>query len=163
MAEKIQKEFLEMLDQCQGIVMKVCLFFTDRQPANIEDLYQDIVSVLWESYPRFRRQSKLSTWVYTVALNTAVMYRRSRNPKFVALTQEMCENIADTGGDKQVDRLYQLIDRLDAKDRTLLFLYLDKVPQRDIAHMLNTSEDTINKRISRLKQKLKKMNDNEPE
>lgn len=51
MSEKLQKDFLEMLNQCQGIVMKVCLCFTDRQPANIDDLYQDIVSELWTSYP----------------------------------------------------------------------------------------------------------------
>ncbi len=164
MSEKLQKDFLEMLNQCQGIVMKVCLCFTDRQPANIDDLYQDIVSELWTSYPRFRQESKPSTWVYAVALNTALMRHRSRKrmPQFVELTPGMCENIADTGGDKLVERLYQLIGRLDPRDQTLLFLYLDKVSQRDIAQMLHTSEDTINQRVNRLKKKLKKMNEHEP-
>ena len=81
MSERLQKDFLEMLNQCQGIVMKVCLCFTDRQPANIDDLYQDIVSELWTSYPRFRQESKPSTWVYAVALNTALMRHRPPRPQ----------------------------------------------------------------------------------
>ena len=64
--------FMEMLRRSDSTIFKICLMFTDRDPENVKDMYQDIVCSLWESWPRFRGQCKENTWVYSIAFNTAV-------------------------------------------------------------------------------------------
>jgi len=163
--DKLQDEFMELLNQCQGTIIKLCLLHTDRQPDSVNDLYQEIVCNLWESFPRFRHQSKPNTWVYRIALNTAYMQHRSRKhiPKFISLNDYMRENIANPEENNMINRLYQLIDLLDEYEKTIIFLYIDKVPLREIAETLGTTEDAIKHKISRLKLKMIKMNENEPQ
>ena len=162
-AKKRQKEFMEMLNSCQGTIMKICLVYTDRQPSSIKDLYQNIVCSLWECYPRFRNSSKPNTWVYRIALNTAYLQHRShRNaPRFIELDENMPECVSDTGDNEIVDRLYQLIDMLDNDEKRLAFLYLDRLSLRDIAKVLGTTDTIVKHRIHHLKLKLKKLNENE--
>lgn len=163
--QKRQTEFLLLLDRCQGTIMRLCLVHTDRQPENVKDLYQDIVCNLWESYPRIRHKKNIRTWVYRVALYTAYMHHRSkkRTVSFIDFDDNLYETVAGDSGNEMIERLYSLIDKLDTEDRTLLFLYIDKVPQREIAKILDTTEANINQRITRLKKKLKIMNENEDE
>ena len=75
----------------------------------------------------------------------------------------MCENIANPEENNMINRLYQLIDLLDEYEKTIIFLYIDKVPLREIAETLGTTEDAIKHKISRLKLKMIKMNENEPQ
>lgn len=163
--KKRQTEFLLMLDKYQGTIMKLCLVYTDRHPENVKDLYQEIVCNLWESYPRIRRKNNIPTWVYRVALYTAYTHQRSRKRSvpFIDLDDGFFETVASDSGNEMVERLSSLIDRLEPEDRTLLFLYIDNVSQVRIAEILDTTESAINHRIKRLKQKLKKMNENEEE
>ena len=79
--------FMEMLRRSDSTIFKICLMFTDRDPENVKDMYQDIVCSLWESWPRFRGQCKENTWVYSIAFNTAVsqVRHRSRSPMFLPL------------------------------------------------------------------------------
>lgn len=72
MRDQRESEFMEMLARCERTLFKVCLFYTDRQPDNVRDMYQDIVCDLKQAWPNFRHESKENTWVYRVALNTAV-------------------------------------------------------------------------------------------
>lgn len=158
---KLQDEFLELLGQSRGTILKLCLMHTDRQPDNVNDLYQEIVCNLWESFPRFRHKSKPNTWVYRIALNTAYMQYRSRRrmPQFITLSDYICECIANPEGDKMIERLYWLIDLLNEEEKALILMYIDKVPLRDIAETLGTIEDAVKHKINRLKQKMKTLNE----
>ena len=140
--------------------MKVCLAFTDRQPESVREMYQEAVCALWEAWPRFRGESKESTWVYRIALNTAVtqLRHRSRQPRLVELTDEMERTLREEKTDALVDRLYTLIDRLAPPDRALILLYLDKLPEREIATVTGISEGNVRLRIHRIKQKLIALN-----
>ncbi|MBQ6157245.1 MAG: sigma-70 family RNA polymerase sigma factor [Bacteroidales bacterium] len=80
MRDQRESEFMEMLARCERTLFKVCLFYTDRQPDNVRDMYQDIVCNLWQAWPSFRHESKANTWVYRVALNTAVARRQPTHP-----------------------------------------------------------------------------------
>lgn len=161
MMERNEQDFMAMLARCERIVFKVCLVFTDRQPDSVRDLYQDIVCNLWQGWGRMRGDSTEGTWVYSVALNTAVtqLRRRRRAPVIVRLSDEMVATLADTRQEDLYDRLYGLIDRLDNADKSLIMLYLDKIPSRQIAQITGVGEAAARKRIERIKQKLIKLNE----
>ena len=156
MRDQRESEFMEMLARCERTLFKVCLFYTDRQPDNVRDMYQDIVCNLWQAWPNFRHESKENTWVYRVALNTAVsqLRKRSRTPSFVLLTDEMVATLADLKHEELAESLYRLIDFLGKADKSLILLYLDKIPYDQIAEIVGISEAAARKRVERIKQKL---------
>ena len=162
---KDEEEFIAMLDSCRGTIFKVCLLYTDRSPEAIEDLFQEIACDLWESYTTFKRTSSVNTWVYRVAKNTALMAQRrtARQPSFMRLDKSLYDTVATEGGDENLLQLYELVGRLPEEEKILMDMYLASVPQNEIARQLGISELAVNKRISRLKQKLKKMNNEEQE
>lgn len=156
-----QTEFLEMLRQCEGTLMKVCLYFTDRQSDNIRDLYQEIAVNLWNAWPAFRGESSLNTWVTRIALNVAGQQLRKRKsrPQMVEMDERFYDMLADEATDQRYQQLYRLIDRLEnSADRRLLFLYLDRYRLREIAEMTGTTEAAVKQSIYRIKQKLIELN-----
>lgn len=151
-----QNEFVEILLQCRGTLLKVCLHFTRRGHDEMWDLYQDIVAALWESWPGFRGESKPGTWVTGVALKVAATHHRRarRRPDFEALDAAAFDRLADEASDPVFERLYQLIDRLGIDDRALIFLYLDRFTVKEMADITGLSESNIKQRIHRIKLKL---------
>ena len=160
MRDKQEEEFMEMTARCERLLFKVCLFYTDRQPDNVRDMYQDIVCNLWQAWPSFRHESKENTWVYRVALNTAAaqLRKRSRTPSIVLLSDEMVTTLVDGRQDELSNRLYRLIDHLGKADKSLILLYLDKIPYNQIAEIVGVSEAAARKRVERIKQKLITLN-----
>lgn len=163
--ENGQQAFVEMLRRCDSTIFRVCLMFTDRKPENIRDMYQDIVCELWESWPRFRGMSSPNTWVYRIALNTAVSQLRHRtlSPMFSSLDDAMYSTLAEEAHDGMVERLYELIDQLSDGEKALLTLYLDRKTAKEIGFTLGISEAAVNHRIGRIKQKLITLNKKEYE
>ena len=161
--DELTEEFVAMLNRCQRTLLGLCAVHTDRNPDSIDDLYQDIVSNLWEAFPKFRRESTFSTWAFRIALNTIYRYHRTRRrrPTFVYLDEELLDSIPDNVDDEQMQTLYRLIDRLDDSDKTLVFLYIDELPQSEIASILGISGNAVENRIKRIKTKLRKMYENE--
>lgn len=161
MNDKQEEQFLEMLARCERTVFKVCLFYTDRQPDNIRDMYQDIVCNLWKAWSSFRGDSTENTWVYRIVLNTGAtqLRRRSRAPSIIRLTDEMVQSLVDRGQEELADRLYRLIDCLGKADKSLILLYLDGLPYKEIASITGIAENTARKRVERIKQKLITLNE----
>lgn len=157
---QIQEEFLNFLSRCERTVFKVCLTYTDRQPDNVRDLYQEIVCNLWQTWPSFRHESSENTWVYRIALNTAAAQLRKQKhiPSIVQLTDEMISSLGDSQHAELENLLYRLIDQLNKADKALILLYLDKIPYDQIANILGIAEATARKRVERIKQKLIKLN-----
>ena len=156
---------MAVLDSCRGTIFKVCLQYTDRSPEAIEDLFQEIACNLWVGYARFKHISSVNTWVYKVARNTALMQQRHaiRQPLFMRLDESLYDTVAELGDDECWKQLYELIEQLSQEEKELIGMYLDKTPQEEIARQLGISELAVNKRVSRIKQKLKRMNDEEQE
>ncbi len=160
--KQLQADFLELVNRCRGSIIRVCLIYTDRRPENVKDLFQDIVYDLWRGFPQLRDRSKAHSWVYSSALNTARMHHRTRQrqPDFVELDDATINSYIEQGLDEPTEILYRLIGLLDKDDQELILLYIDRVPQKKIAHIYHTTVLNINKRISRIKKKLKKMYEN---
>ena len=161
-----QESFLEMLQQNEGILIKVCICFTGRKRDDFQDLYQEIARTLWESWPTYRRESSQSTWVTRIALNVAgdEVTKRRRQPQFVELDENLYNTIAEEANDTIYNRLYNLISALDNdNERKLLFLYLDHKQLREIAEITGTTEEAIKQKLYRIKQKLRNLKETEDE
>lgn len=148
-----------MLLRMQSVLYRFCLAYTDGQPANVDDLYQKIVSKLWDGWGSFRNESDEITWVYRVAINTVRMeYREQQHSiTFVPLDSQLLDSLADDSGDEQLETLYHLIDRLPDLDKQITLLYIDDLTHAQIADLVGMSENAVKQRIYRIKLKLHKM------
>jgi len=153
-------QFLEMIRQNEGIIYKVTSFYTDKEHP-IGDLYQEVVLNLWKAYPSFRGESKYSSWIYRIALNTCVsFYRRNKkNITYVDISMDIPENIDNNN--EEIQELYRLINRLGKIERALVLLYLDDKSYKEIADITGLTVTNVATKLSRIKEKLKQMSNDQ--
>jgi RNA polymerase sigma-70 factor (ECF subfamily) len=157
---KLQESiFVELINQNQGIIHKVCRMYCQ---ANEEraDLFQEIVLQLWRAYPRFEYKSKITTWMYQIALNTAITaYRKSqRQPQKADL--EIVSNIAEHTSEhfqEEQQLLYKAIAQLNDAEKALMTLYLEDVPTDEIAEIIGITANNVRVKMNRIREKLKKI------
>ncbi len=155
----MEKAFLRDINNNQGIIIKVCRIYCSDQ-ADFEDLFQEIVLQLWKSYARFNGLSKVSTWMYRVALNTAItsLRRKKRRPDRDRLT--VAEHGVPSTDPLRIDveyhqQLQDAVDSLNKFDRALMLLYLDEKSYKEMAEIMVITESNIGVKINRIKSKLK--------
>lgn len=152
----VEKEFMEMIQQHNGIIYKVAYFYQSKESV-IDDLYQEIVLNLWRAFPDFKGNSSRSTWVYRVALNTCISFfrRSTKRPKYVELSPEMKAVSEDNS--IYLKELYTLIGQLNKLERAIILLYLDDRPNKEIAEIMGITVSNTSTKINRIKEKLMKM------
>jgi RNA polymerase sigma-70 factor, ECF subfamily len=161
----LEKEFLEIIQKNQGIVHKVCNIYCDTRDDR-NDLFQEIVVQLWRSYPSFRRESKVSTWMYRVALNTAITsFKKSkRRPDQNRLTYENFQ-IEDEGYDveteERIKSLHKAVTHLTGVEKSIILLYLENKKYEEIAEITGITQNYVRVKMNRIKKKLKKLMDTE--
>jgi RNA polymerase sigma-70 factor (ECF subfamily) len=150
-----QTRFFAELDAHRRILSKVTRTYC-REPADREDLAQEIVVQLWRSFPRFDGRSKFSTWMYQVALNVAISYQRSEivRARYVISDEAQILDAVDQTNDEpqEVGLIYEFIDSLNPLDRALVLLYLDGNSHQEISQVLGISTSNVATKMSRLKQ-----------
>lgn len=151
----VDVQFLEMIRQNEGIIYKVTSFYTDTEHP-LGDLYQEVVLNLWKAFPSFRGDSKYSTWIYRIALNTCVsFYRRSKKDiSYVDISMDI-PDVVDNN--EEIQELYKLINRLGKIERALVLLYLDDKSYKEIAEITGLTVTNVATKISRIKDKLRDM------
>ena len=117
---------------------------------------------MWRAFPKFRNESKQSTWVYRVTMNTciSILRRISARPQTIPLTASMADLLPDEQEKENLRELYDLISRLDRLERALIMLWLDEQPYEEIAEILGLSLSSVKVRIHRVKEQLKSMSNN---
>ncbi|MGF1925960.1 MAG: RNA polymerase sigma factor [Bacteroidia bacterium] len=127
-----------------------------------EDLYQEIVFQLWKSFDSFNEQSKLSTWMYRVAMNTAIYTlktaKRKINTISIDLETEYIVGIKDNSEELRVKVLYERIQMLNLLEKGIVMLYLEGKSHQEISEIVGISTSNVGTKISRIKEKLKKNN-----
>ncbi len=157
MKNRHEKEFIALARSNEKLIYKVCSFYVS-PTAPVEDLYQEVIANLWHSWPRFRGESALSTWIYRVALNTCITYMRKGKKKRAHETQvdNVPEPAADhDGGEDNVATLYKLINTLNDMDKAVILLYLEDKSYQEIAEITGLSPGNVGVRLNRIKNKLK--------
>ena len=155
----LEKEFLEMIAAQQRTVFKVCYIYAKDQD-DLNDLFQEVVLNLWKSFPRYRGDSKLSTWVYRIAMNTCITFLRRSNsrPQTIPMTAQVASTLeADEKTAEQLKELYRLINQLGKLERALILLWLEERSYQEMADILGISKANVAVKLNRTKEKLKQM------
>ncbi|AHW59976.1 RNA polymerase sigma-70 factor, ECF subfamily [Draconibacterium orientale] len=157
----MEKEFLHIIRKNQGIIHKVCNIYCDTEDDR-NDLFQEIVVQLWKSYPNFRRESKVSTWMYRVALNTAITsFKKSkRRPDQSSLTYEnfqIEDERYDTETEENIKVLHKAIQQLTGIEKSIVLLYLENKKYEEIAEITGITQNYVRVKMNRIKRKLKKL------
>ena len=160
MQKDLETKFLSDFEQNQNIAHKICRIYTTNQDAH-NDLFQEITIQLWKNYPKFRGDSKFSTWMYRVALNTAIsLYRKStrtvKTEDFSDFAYKIKATDYDNTEELQLKALYSAIHKLNDIEKALIFLYLEDKPYKEISETLGISSVNARVTMSRAKEKLKK-------
>jgi RNA polymerase sigma factor (sigma-70 family) len=159
LTRELEHQFVTQLEANQNIIHKVCSLYSGNQDAH-DDLFQEIAIQLWKAYPKFRGDSKFSTWMYRVALNTAItLYRKSKK---LPRTQDMDSVLFrikseqyDPTEEQQLSLIYGAIRELGDIEKALVFLYLEDKNYNEIAETLGISEVNARVKMNRIKNKLK--------
>ncbi|MGC4129546.1 MAG: sigma-70 family RNA polymerase sigma factor [Bergeyella sp.] len=155
-----EKEFSQLVRDNQGLIIKVSRLYT-HSPEDEEDLFQEIVLQLWRSYDSFKGDSKISTWMYRVALNTAITLfrKKTKSPQTDELKDFHHRDYLEDDDEKQqqVSLLYKVIKMLPNVERAIVMMYLDDLPYRDIAENLGITEVNARVKMNRLKKTLKEL------
>jgi len=152
----MEKEFLKLVHYHQKIIYKVCKMYRDGKEDQ-EDLFQEIVYQLWKSFPSFKGESKISSWIYRISLNTAMaIYRK---PKLaVDNLLEFPERIHPSSENKiseNSERLFWALRKLNDPEKALISLYLEDFSYVEIAEIIGISENNVGVKLNRIKNKLK--------
>jgi RNA polymerase sigma-70 factor (ECF subfamily) len=152
--------FRRWLKQHTGLVFKVARTFAPSH-ADRDDLVQEILLQLWRSLPRFEGKARESTWIYRVALNTALAWHRSENKRRAAQTPVLAieelperDDLDRRERKELVAKLYAAIRRLPKVDAALLMLYLDDLSYHQIADVLGLSETNVGVKLNRARKTL---------
>lgn len=161
MATNAEQEFLQLINQNQGIVRKVCHLY-GRNDTDKEDLYQEIVIQLWKAFSSFRGEAKFSTWMYRIALNTAISNLRKQIKKVALSFPEFIPHEhADTNEEKikeeKLTEMYAAIRRLTEVEKAIVMLYLEDKSYEEMEEILGISNGTLRVKMNRIKDKLRSL------
>lgn len=159
MKEK-EQEFLNRIECHKGILHKVSKMYMDNSDDQ-QDLFQEIVCQLWKSYDSFRNKSQFSTWMYRVAVNTAIVFLKKEKRK-VDKYEIASENIKEDESDahikeSQLDHFYKAVQKLEKIDKAIIFYQLEGFSHKEIGEYLGISEGNARVKLNRAKEKLKEI------
>ncbi|RRB02962.1 sigma-70 family RNA polymerase sigma factor [Larkinella rosea] len=156
----MEKEFVNLLNRHPGILYKVCsLYCNDSEDR--KDLFQEIVLQLWKAYPAFKNESAATTWMYRIALNTAITNFRKRVGKPLPVSFSAIEfQIPDLNDDhfsEEINLLYTTIAQLSPIEKAVITLYLEDKSYDEMALILGISKSNVGVKLNRIKSKLEKL------
>lgn len=154
------ERFLSLLETYQRPLLKVCWVYSNTSHDR-DDLLQEMVSQLWKSFGKYDSERSFSTWMYRVALNVAIDFKRKQRRlgrEKTSLGHD--ETISamgrdDIGKSEQSRELHDLLEQQSEEDRALLLLYLESHSLREIGEVLGISESNVSTRLYRLKKSLR--------
>ena len=151
-------EFVQTIKQHQGIIYKVVRVY-EAKAEDQKDLYQEIVYQLWKSFSSFQGKSKMSTWIYRVALNTAIAHlnKSKRLDKRVEMDFSQL-NIAEERDpllEERMALMYEHIYKLDVIEKGLILLYLEGKNYEEIAKITGFTKTNVGTRLGRIKEKIR--------
>lgn len=161
MNKELEYSFVKQLEANQNIVHKICRLYTNDRDAH-DDLFQEITIQLWRAFPKFRGDSKFSTWMYRVSLNTAItLYRKSKRQistqDFETISFKIKSEEYDDTTEQQLKLMYDAVKQLNDIDKALVFLYLEDKSYKEISLNLGISEVNARVKMNRAKDKLRKI------
>ncbi|WP_435578066.1 RNA polymerase sigma factor [Gilvibacter sp.] len=151
-------EFTSLIKKHEGILFKLSNAYADRQEER-QDLYQEMVYQLWKSFDSYKGNSSWSTWMYRVALNTAIRHLKlyKRKPDKQQLLPELHRIMEEQDAlmDERTQFLYAQIRKLKEVNRAIVLLYLDGKSYEEIGQITGFSPSNIGTRLNRIKAQMR--------
>jgi RNA polymerase sigma-70 factor (ECF subfamily) len=156
-----EEQFLKDIEENIGVIVKIARVYS-KNSQDREDLINDIVLELWKSYERFKGNSSISTWIYRVALNTSMNYKRKRKKDDLLFFTDFgnVDNNKwfiedDNSSESQI--LFQCIEELNEINKAIILLYLDGKSHEEISEISGISKSNVGTRIGRIKEQIKNL------
>ena len=157
---EVEKQFEVYIKQNELLLYKICRIYafttTDRQ-----DLFQEMVIQLWKAFPKFKGKSKFSTWLYRVAINTAITGLRKKKDFIISYepSQLPVQAAHETGSleEEQWQQLWHAIEQLSPVEKSIVLLYLEDKPYEEMEDILGISQGTLRVKMTRIKEKLRQL------
>lgn len=145
-----------MVREQKSTIYTVCYMFSNDED-EVSDLFQETLINLWKGYESFRHESKLSTWIYRVAMNTCISADRKKRKQGTKVPLSMDINLYNDEDHetRQVRQLHERIQRLDLIDRALVMMWLEGMNYDEIADVIGISVKNVGVKLVRIKEKLK--------
>ena len=152
-----RESFIKIIKENEGIIFKVAKVYTNGKEDE-QDLYQDIVYQLWKSLSSFRNESKISTWIYRIALNTSIAFLNKEKKKVIQVPINEIHadrpETTDTLMDERSTILFAQVKKLNDVEKGIILLYLEGKTYDEIASITGFTNTNIGTRLGRIKQKL---------
>ena len=153
-----EHQFELLVREHKRTIYTVCYMFSHNK-TEVEDLFQEVLIRLWNGFDHYEGRSSARTWVYRVALNTAINQdkKERRRIETVPLTVDIDPFEADGPKTQQVRKLHDLISQLELIDRSLVLLWLEGIPYDEIGAIIGITPNNVGVRLARIKEKLVQM------
>jgi len=152
-----KQEFTRIIQENEGLIYKVAKVYTDNREDE-QDLYQDIVYQLWKSFDSFRNDSKISTWMYRIALNTSITHlnKEKRKGGHIPIDETLLNrtDTSDTLKEEQAEILYAHVRQLNTVEKGIILLYLEGKTYDEIATITGFTATNVGTRLGRIRQKI---------
>ena len=154
--ENLHSTFTKLVREHERIIYKICYMYADNA-ADRQDLYQEIVLQVWQGYKNFRGDAKFSTWLYQVALNTAIAgLKREKRSVLNTTADGRLPDIADINIDNtQLELLHTAINQLNEIEKAVVMLYLDNKSYDEMQDILGIPNGALRVKMTRIKEKLR--------
>lgn len=153
---KLTNEFLNVVEENKKLIYKVSCIYCD-STIDKEDLFQEIIANLWKAYPDFKGNSKISSWIYRIALNTAITWFRDyvKQKNYIKYSNLIPNVSNDSELEDVYEQLYSAIVHLGKIDRAIILLQLDGYSYDEISEIIGLTKTNVSTKINRIKLKLK--------
>ena len=153
-----EKDFIQSIEHNQKIIHKVCSLYMNNEQDK-KDLFQEILLAAWKGFGNFKGDAKFSTWLYRVALNTAITFYRKekRQPETASLPEQFTIASADNNveGEEQLTAMYKSINELSGIDKALVMLYMEDYSYIEMGELMGITANNVAVKMNRIKTKLK--------
>ncbi len=154
----LEEQFAQLVREHKNTIYTVCYMFSHDND-EVNDLFQETLINMWKGIDKFREESKISTWIYRVALNTCLLQERKKAKEVEKVPLTMDVNLFEDDDEQtlQVRLLHQRIGRLGLVDRALVMLWLEGMSYDEIGSVMGISAQNVGVKLFRIKEQLKKM------
>ena len=156
--KELEKEFTSVVRENKATIYTVCYMFSaDKE--EVEDLFQEVLIALWRGFESFRGESKVSSWIYRVALNTCISAERKKSRRTDTARLTMDINLfSDTDEEsRQAQMLRRRISKLGVFDRAIILLWLENLSYEEIGAIVGITANNVSVRLVRIREQLKNM------
>lgn len=155
----LEQEFIHKIEKHKGIIFKISKMYMSEKEDR-DDLFQEITFQLLKAYPNFRGESEFSTWLYRIALNTAIIFLKNQKRRGFIGNEDFSNHIIaheeyDNDKEERMTEMYKAIHLLNPIDKAFIFYYLEDFSGKQISEQMGISEGNVRVKMNRAKNKLK--------